>query len=507
MKCHLKRLSALILATALLLTQQVYATGKLTVTSVSGEAGEQVVVEVLLSSDDVCSGNFNVRFSSKTLQLVSAQKGDGNWLGTVNEKEVGLVRVSFAQTEPLTEATLCYLTFKVLSKTPAAGSKVYLEQVRLYNKDSEVVSSELEFGTISRDCVWYSLRDASTVENQDVRAEIDLVGTLQPAGGGFTLYYDEKLLKATGILPLTGLEEAQIDYNLEIPGEVRIAFASDAPLEAGKLCAVVFQTLGNAGDVAYLDLDDVRAYDIHSNPLDASYSYSDIYIVLPTELDPKLWFVGGALSETETATGSVVIQGRGKVCGGQFTLCYDSTISAEVTPAAGVEVQQEHGLIHVSWARETPMLEPETLITISFSQAFESPVTFDSNVRIYDSDSQRISIVDIRPGAITAEEKVHVTVDDVETTSSESGSSVTIAVDLADATFFTEEKLEQVMPMLALYSNGKFLGTAAATDTSFESGVAEISLTLSSAETLTDYGVFILDASVQTPLCKAIESN
>lgn len=111
MKYHLKRLSALILAMALLLTQQVYATGKLTVTSVSGEAGEQVVVEVLLSSDDVCSGNFNVRFSSKTLQLVSAQKGDGNWLGTVNEKEVGLVRVSFAQTEPLTEATLCYLTF------------------------------------------------------------------------------------------------------------------------------------------------------------------------------------------------------------------------------------------------------------------------------------------------------------------------------------------------------------------------------------------------------------
>ena len=73
MKQKIRCALALLLALVLIIPHGIYAAGTLTVTTVSGKKGENVVVEVCLSGDDVCSGNFNVRFDSDTLQLVSAQ--------------------------------------------------------------------------------------------------------------------------------------------------------------------------------------------------------------------------------------------------------------------------------------------------------------------------------------------------------------------------------------------------------------------------------------------------
>ena len=140
MKRKIRCALALLLALVLMIPQGIYAAGTLTVTTVSGEKGEQVTVEVCLTGDDVCSGNFNVRFDSSKLLLISAEKVNGSWLSSVNdkEKENGVVRVSFAQTTPLTEATLCRLTFEVLENTPADGSAITIEGARLYNAENYI---------------------------------------------------------------------------------------------------------------------------------------------------------------------------------------------------------------------------------------------------------------------------------------------------------------------------------------------------------------------------------
>jgi hypothetical protein len=172
--------------------------------------------------------------------------------------------------------------------------------------------------------------------------------------------------------------------------------------------------------------------------MDTEVTAGQIEVVLPTEEDPKLWVVGGALNADGTAEASVALQGRNRVCGGQFSLLYDNAMDVEIQGADGVEFRQEPGMIHVSWAQETPMDGLQTLLTMTFADAAESPLIFDSNVRVYDGESNRIGVVDIRNGAVTAQAQVHLTVDDVEIAPSGKGSEVTAAVDLADVAFFTD---------------------------------------------------------------------
>lgn len=501
MKRTIKCLLALVLVWALAIPQGIHAAGTLTVTTVSGEAGQQVVVEVRLIGDDVCSGGFDVRFDSDKLQLVSAQKGDGSWFGAVNEKEDGLVRVSFAQATPLTEAVLCRLMFNVTENTPAGGTDITLGSVRLYDEEAKSVDATLVFGKVSRDCVWFSLKNAETVAGQGVRAEIHMSGTKLPCGGNFALRYDSETLCATGVLALEGLDGSRMTYHLE-DGVVRIAFAGEQPVGSGALCAVIFRAVGKAGSSADVTLTDVRAYDEDSQSMGTEVTSGRIQVVVPTEEDPKLWVVGGSLNEDGEAVASVVLQGRGRVCGGQFSLLYDSSMTVDVTAEDGVEFRQEAGAIHVSWAQETPMADAKTLITVAVSDGVESALSFDSNVRMYDGDSTLIGVVDIRNGAVTAAEQIHLTVDEVTVEPSGKGMEVTATVDLADAAFFTDAPAESVMPMLALYQDGRLVGIATDPAVRFHDGVAEVSLTAKSKTAVTDYAVFI--AGDGAPLCAAV---
>ena len=506
MKRTIRCALALLLTLALVIPQGIHAAGTLTVTTVSGQKGEAVAVEVCLTGDDVCSGNFNVRFDSEQLRLISAQKGDGNWLGSVNEKEAGLVRVSFAQTTPLTEAVLCRLTFEVLSNTPAEGTAVTIESARLYNVDADPVASSLVFGSVSRDCVWFTLKSTDTVEGQSVRAEIHMSGTLCPCGGSFALTYDAEVLRATGVLALDGLENSQMTCNLEESGVVRIAFAGEQPVRTGALCAVVFQAVGNAGSGTAVELSEVRVCDENSDAMDAAISSGEIQVVVPTEADPKLWVVGGALNEDGTATASIVLQGRGVVCGGQCTLLHAPGMTVEAEPAADVEYRLEEGKIHLSWAKETPVMEAETLMTVTFANALESELTFDGNVRAYNANSTQIGVVDIRSGSITATEQIHLTVEDVAVETQGKITEVSAAVDLADAVYFTEAPAENIMPMLALYNEGRLVGLESCSVSQMDDGVAEISLTATARGAVTDYAVFVTGEGT-APLCGAVKSE
>ena len=505
MKRKIRCALALLLALILMIPQGIYAAGTLTVTTVSGEKGEQVTVEVCLTGDDVCSGNFNVRFDSSNLLLISAEKVNGSWLSSVNdkEKENGLVRVSFAQTTPLTEAALCRLTFEVLENTPADGTAVTIEGARLYNEDAKLEDCSLVFGSVSRDCVWYTLNSADTVEGQGVRAEVHMSGTQQPCGGNFALTYDADVLRASSVLTLEGLENSQMTYNLEEDGVVRIAFAGEEPVKAGVLCAVVFQVVGSAGSTTAVELSDVRSYDENSKAMDTEITNGEIQVVVPTEDDPKLWVVGGALNEDGTATASIVLQGRGKVCGGQCTLLFDNRMTAVIQAESGVEYSQQAGKIHVSWAKETPASGAETLITVTFENAVESALTFDGNVRVYDENSEQIGVVDIRPGAITASERVHLLVEDLVVETEEEKSEVAVTIDLADASYFNEEQINTITPMLALYKDGQLIGLDVSPVSELDNGVAEVSLSAAVDTEITDYAVFVAGDEAM-PLCGAI---
>ena len=506
MKHTIQRTLALLLALVFLIPQGISAEGTLTVTSVSGKNGEQAAVEVLLTGDDVCSGNFDVCFDNDSLELVSATKGNGSWLGTLNEKAPGVVRVSFAQAEPLSDVILCRLVFEVTGNTSAEGSPVRIENARLYDADAELTDTKLQFGSVTRECVWFTLENTDTVEGQDVRAQIRMTGALQPCGGNFTLTYDTTGLKATDVIPLEGLDHCQVQWNLEEEGIVRISFAGEQPVDDGVLCAVVFKNKGSAGNTTKLELSEVRAYDQDSKAMDTAISNGEIQVVQPTEADPKLWVVGGALNEDGTATASIVLQGRGKVCGGQCTLVYDPSMDVEIEEGYGVEYRKDAGKIHVSWAKESPAIDAETLITFKFNNAIESVLTFDSNVRVYDEKSEQIGVVDIRSGSITASERVHLVVENLAVEAEEERSEVSVTIDLADTAYFSEDQIDTLTPMLALYKNDQLIKIDVSPVSGLDDGVAEISLSATADTKITDYAVFIAGNGAM-PLCGAIRSE
>ena len=74
MKRRLKGAAALLLGLCLLLPGKALAAGStLTVSAVSGRQGENVTVEVRLSSDEICGGSFTLRYDSALLELTDAE--------------------------------------------------------------------------------------------------------------------------------------------------------------------------------------------------------------------------------------------------------------------------------------------------------------------------------------------------------------------------------------------------------------------------------------------------
>ena len=499
-------LSAVLLLLSFTVPQRSLAAGTLELSKVSGAQGDTVVMDVRLTSDDVYSGNFNIRFDSTALRLTAVEKNSA-LMGAVNQTEDGTVRVSFAQTSLLTDTTLCTLTFQVTADTAVSGSSVYCEQVRLYDLDGIPVSASVIHGTVSRDCAWLRLDSGETAEHQAVRAEVSLAGALAPFGGNFSISYDPALLKPTSVLPLEGAAKAAFTYNLETPGIVRISFAAASAAKAGPLCAVVFHTIGSAGKTCGLTMSDAQLYDEESRPLDTEISNGSISIVLPSDRDPKLWVVGGALQSDGTAVASLLLQGRGLVHGGQFTLRYMESMELEILENAGCTVSQEEGALHIALASDTPFGDDVSVLTVKFSGAQESTLSL-TDVCLYDGDSKQISVVDIRPGKITALAQLTAVADDVTVISAGGHQTVTIAVDVADICYGAEEPTLSVIPILALYENGKLKGLDMQSAVALTGGVSEFSLSASSTGTITEYRVLLLDCvQAMKPLCEALSSD
>lgn len=510
-----KQIRAWLLAAAMLLsltasTLSAAAAGTITVSQVSGAKGEVVDVELRLSSDDAAGGNFIVRYDSAVLELVSATPSSG-FQCILNSNDAGVVKVSFYDSnQAISDAVLCTLTFRITAQTDDQdGSPIVLEQVKLYDVNGRAVEASVLHGAVLRKTVRLRMIAAETAEHQAVRAIVQLEGGLSPAGGNFSITYDPAHFSVRSVLPLKAAESAGFTYSIAQPGLVKIAFSSTATLAAGELCAVVFQTVGSAGASSALCLSDVKMYDENSKPLDVSVVNGSLSIVVPSDDDPKLWVIGGAMQEDGSATIAVVLQGRGYVCGGNFRLCYDPGMTATVTPSANCQVNHdaETGEILVAWAAETPYSGEAELLTVTFTNAVESAVTLDS-ATFYNKKSATISPVDVRPGSITAAAAVTAVVDGEPVVQQENGrTACTVALDVADATFFSDAPQEEVSAILALYDEGQMVGLSMAPVT-FSNGVNEVELVAETDQDVSDYRIFLTGGSASmTPLCQALSGE
>ncbi len=504
-------LAVLILFGAAAAPQQALAAGAVEISSVSGARGEVVEVSVSLKSDDVYSGNFNIRYDSKVLELVSANsEAAPSIYCVVNGADEGTVRVTFTGVaEPIKDTVLCKLVFRITADTPPDGSAVSVEQLKLYTGNGEPTDASAVAGSVARKVAHLSLSSSKTAEYQAVGVTVRLDGGLRTAGGNFTFTYDPNCLEVRSVQALDGLNNAPMTYRVEKPGVLRVSFGAAKALPDGGLCTVILQTVTAEPKDSAVNLTDVRLYDENSAPLDTAVTNGTVSVAVPSDRDPKLWIVGGALQEDGTAKVAVVFQGRGVACGGNFELLFDPPMKATVeSHDAACVVRTEERRIRVSWGSVLPCDDERQLVVVSFANAADGQaLTFDG-VRVY--DKERDIVAEVRPTTIEKHDSVTAMVDEKNCSvkSTSSGKTYTVAVDVADLQHFSSgNAVSTVEPMLALYQGGRLVGLSAAGTMTLTGGVGELSLSAAAKEDVTEMRVFLMDAGGDySPLCAALQA-
>ena len=307
---------------------------------------------------------------------------------------------------------------------------------------------------------------------------------------------------------LDGLNNTPMTYRVEKPGVLRVSFGAAKALPDGGLCTVILQTVTAEPKDSAVNLTDVRLYDENSAPLDTAVTNGTVSVAVPSDRDPKLWIVGGALQEDGTAKVAVVFQGRGVACGGNFELLFDPPMKATVeSHDAACVVRTEERRIRVSWGSVLPCDDERQLVVVSFANAADGQaLTFDG-VRVY--DKERDIVAEVRPTTIEKHDSVTAVVDEKKCSVDEStsGKRYTVAVDVADMQRFSGHAVSSVTPMLALYQGGRLVGLSAAGTMTLTGGVGELSLSAAAKEDVTEMRVFLMDAGGDySPLCAALQA-
>ena len=96
------------------------------------------------------------------------------------------------------------------------------------------------------------------------------------------LTYDTKVLRAIGVSHGTITENAEIEYNLEVPGKVIIGRLDSKGINGqGSLASIAFQVVGTSEMISPLKLENIKAWDtlnisqLKSTTLDGSYRIAD----------------------------------------------------------------------------------------------------------------------------------------------------------------------------------------------------------------------------------------
>ena len=488
-----KRLFPLLLVLTLLLTlctPFAQAEGRtLSITSASGRAGETVSVQVRLTGS-VYSGRFELAYDADEIELLQWSGADGA-MCVFNHEQPGLLLVTFVSTTALENTSLCTLQFRVSAATPETGSALTLKSIRLYDETGTSVPATAEKGSISR---------------STVRMTVRLEGELSPAGGNFTLQYDPDCLQLTSVLKLHPAVEL-LTWNEPQPGTVHVSFSGTQPLSTGELCAAMFRTVGTAGDTSAVTLTDVRMYDTDGKSIDASAEDGSVDVVLPSDRAPKLWAVGGAIQPDGSAVVSVVLQGRGIVCGGSFTLTYDQSLSVQAEPSGTCQINAEPGKLRASFASATPVADQVSLLKLTIQNAVPGAIDL-SNAIFRDDSGSRIAAADVRPTTLSYTTSAAAFAGTLRADTSAGQTQYLLDVDVSDMRAGTPEARTEFTCLLALYdSDGLMEGLSVQKIAASDTGVNELTLTASASKTPAYAKVFLLsDASAGLPLCGALQA-
>ena len=379
------------------------AVGTLVLPDVSAPQGNTVSMTATLSSTDICSGSFSLSYDAGELELTEAVLPESNWTGAINASQAGTIRISFASTTPLDQdEALCHLTFRITGKTPASGTDVAFEDVRLYDRDGIPVECASQDGSVSRsDKVSLTLSSTEAIlQQQAVPVDVILSGDSCPAGGSFHIEYDPLLLEPVSVLPQAGLEGAQLSYNLDTAGIVKISFASVTPRPAGKLCSVVFRVIADAADSTPLSFSQVSMHDENGDHMICTATGGSLEIKAPSENRSELWVTGSSIGTDGTATAAILLDGKELVCGGELTLTYDPAMTVSVSPGYNCSYKvTQAGTLRLSWAGADPYESNATLASLTFTNAVEGPLLL-TDVVLYDSEGSALWDMEVRSGSI-----------------------------------------------------------------------------------------------------------
>lgn len=502
------------------LTVRAAETSHLTVGEAAGRRGDTVTVDVSLDQvNGIAGGSFNVVYDSQSLALVSAEAGIGG--GSVNPHyRVDAVRISFAGTAPLrTPGSLLTLTFRIKPEAPLELLPIRIEGQRFYDQNAGIVSADAVAGGVLVQAVASTLSSDNCLPGQAVKLEFSLGGGLYPAGGEFDLTYNPRLLTAGSVKgeQKMGNTAISFSYNLDVAnGVIHVVWAAAEPIGAhGRLCTVIFAVSDNAAGETRVHPQNMKFFDENGSQIEFLTPEDGVVTVVDQYQEkPSLYVVGGRLdSDSHTATVQIALDGAGIVCGGTFQASYDPALCTlvSVTPKMSCVVvnpestDSADGTIAVSWAEDSPALDNETVLELTFQMRENSsaPLTL-ANAVLKDNKGRNVENPIINGGKVG----INSSVQDPVSRLVQGEQSIGIQATLYDAEFCGDVHTSAAKVILATYSDGKLSLLILPPDAvSFDhNGIAQVSANLQYDQSISALQMFIVDSEGEmTPLCEKVE--
>ena len=431
--------------------------------------GGTAEVEIWLDNGvGIGGGSLDITYDNTALELEKVIPAAlGGALVQVNEYYTDTsARLSFASSQALGEEQilLCTAVFRIKETAPLGGSAVTLENARLYDVTGGLQESGVADGAVEIQYAGLTVSSVEAVRGQSVRVELLLDGALRPAGGSFEVIYDPEQLTAGGAVAGELLDGCSLVSNGTEPGRLRVTWAGSEALKAGGvLCTVTFHVSQEASGTPEIGLENLRLYDETAAPLDALAAGGTITLLTPTEESPKLWIVGGGIDpDTCTASVDVVLEGRGVICGGGFTVDYPegvTLLSAQSLADFGEVNTKETGNIVFAWAGEAASVESQRLLHLEF-QVSDANISFPltlEEARALDGGGNPATVVDIRsgkllPGGLKYQAPA---VDELAVRDVNGGTEIDLVLDMASASQVPSLLAQPERSLLlALYENG-----------------------------------------------------
>ena len=422
------------------------------------------------SGTEVSGGSLDIAYDSASLELEKITQELSGVLMTVNEHYTNdSARLSFASTASLGQegsVLLCTAVFQVKADAPLGENPVTLTNARLYDANVATLPVSTVDGAVEAQYTGITVSPVEAVRGQSVRVELLLEGALNPAGGSFEVVYDPALLTAGGVMAGDLLNGCSLASNTVSPGTLKVTWAGSAALEErGVLCTVTFQVSSTASGTPEIAIEKPRIYDENAAPLDALTESGIITLLTPTEESPKLWIVGGNIDPAaKTASVDVVLEGRGVICGGGFTVTYPTEgvtlVKASPLVSVGVVNTEPAGEITFTWAGAEPSVESQKLLHLEFSVTDPNaaiPLTLGAASAL-DSGGIPATVVDIRSGKLLPGglEYQAPAVDEATVETAGGSTELHLVLDMASA---GQTAVSRTLPerslLVALYEDGR----------------------------------------------------